>query len=275
MEVQRRGASSDGEGSSPGRRGLLLAALSGGLGLLASLAARAQQAVEAASGLKSSGEVLRTNVSKGEPPVEPLDTMIHFRRSDDNNGRAMTHEILSLSHEEKGKSSYPWTVYAHLGTHHEVGDACVVCSRLHKYGPGWSSGLHSEVFNHNRAVSIGVNVEMGNDYSGKEATQIIGVNVQAVGPLPADHGIHIHDGNGRFRKAIGIEGACDVAIDVSGRHKIGMDLHGCQLRLGDGGEIALDGKGEVTMRYADGALQLVRSGKTVVRIPLEGPERRV
>ena len=37
-----------------------------------------------------------------------------------------------------------------------------------KHGPGWSSGLHSEVFNHSRAVAFGVNIEMSNDYSGAE-----------------------------------------------------------------------------------------------------------
>jgi len=251
------------------RRSFLGAALSAALGALSAAAARAREALETEGRLTSSGQILRTEVSLGDPPREPLDTMIHFRRSDDNRGRAITHQILSLTHEEKGTHSYPWTVYAHLGTHHEEGDACVLCSRLHKYGPGWSSGLHSEVFNHNRAVSIGVNVEMGNDYEGKEPTRIIGVNVQAVGPLPADHGIHIHDGNGRFRKGLGIEGACDVAIELRGKHAVRMDMGGCQLRLGDGGEIALDGKGEVILRYRDGAVQFLRGGRVCASIPLE------
>ncbi len=256
-------------GDSTGRRSLLLAGLAALLGAVSAAAARTRDAVEAAGRLTTRGQILRTEVSLGDPPREPLDTMIHFRRSDDNRGRAVTHQILSLSHEEKGPDSYPWTVYAHLGTHHETGDACVVCSRLHKYGPGWSSGLHSEVFNHNRAVSIGVNVEMGNDYEGKEATQIIGVNVQAVGPLPADHGIQVHDGKGRFRKGIGIEGACDVAIELRGSHAVGIDMGGCQLRLGENGEMALDGAGEVVMRYRDGAVEFVRKGRVCARIPLE------
>jgi hypothetical protein len=250
------------------RRGFLISALSAALGAVSAAAARAQHALETEGRLTTKGQILRTEVSLGDPPREPLDTMIHFRRSDDNRERAITHQILSLSHEEKGSHSYPWTVYAHLGTHHEVGDACVLCSRLHKYGPGWSSGLHSEVFNHNRAVSIGVNVEMGNDYTGKEPTQIIGVNVQAVGPLPADHGIQIHDGNGRFRKGLGIEGSCDVAIELRGKHRVGLDMGGCQLRLGDGGEIALDGKGEVLMRYRDGSVEFLRGGRVCARIPL-------
>ncbi len=31
----------------------------------------------------------------GPSPLEPLDTMIRFERADNNNGRAVTHEILS------------------------------------------------------------------------------------------------------------------------------------------------------------------------------------
>ena len=85
---------------------------------------------------KSAGEPVTTRMRQGEPPTQPLDTMLLFERGDDNNGPAITHEVLSLIHQEKGKHSYPWTLYASLETHHETGDACVVCSRLHKHGPG-------------------------------------------------------------------------------------------------------------------------------------------
>lgn len=257
--------------SEKGRRGFLAAAFAGVVGLGAAAAARGQQAARA---LKTDGEILRERVSQGEPPVEPLDTMIHFRRSDDNNGRAMTHEILSLSHEEKGKSSYPWTIYAHLDTHHEAGDACVLCSRLHKHGPGWSAGLHSEVFAHNRAVALGVNVEMFNDYAGKEATQVIGINVQAIPstPKPADVGLQIH-GDGGFRRAIAIDSHGDTAIDVNGRYRTGLDLHGMPLKLGEGGAIALDGAGEIVMRYRDGAIEFLRGSRRLAHISLEGEDR--
>lgn len=112
------------------------------------------------------GEVLKKHMRQGNPATQPLDTMVLFERGDDNNGRAMTHEVLSLIHEEKGKNSYPWTLYASLDTHHVSGDGCVVCSRLHKRGTGWSAGLHSEVFSHAPGVALGANIEMSNDYTG-------------------------------------------------------------------------------------------------------------
>jgi hypothetical protein len=237
-------------------------------------AGRAQQAVEQRL-LKTRGEVLRTDVWQGEPPEQPLDTMIRLRRSDDSNGRPMTHEVLSLIHEEKGRNSFPWTIYSSLETHHEVGDACVLCSRLHKRGPGWSAGLHSEVFNHNRAVALGVNVEMSNDYTGTEGTAVIGVNVLAKGPKDADYGLHIHEDAGRFRTGIGLEGRGDTAIDVRGTYGVGVNLHGNELRLGKGGSIALDEAGDVRLRYHEGALEVLKGGKRVVYLPLEGEDRRL
>ena len=61
----------------------------------------------AAAATKSSGEPVTTRMRQGEPPAQPLDTMLLFERGDDNNGRAMTHEVLSLIHQENGKHSYP------------------------------------------------------------------------------------------------------------------------------------------------------------------------
>lgn len=257
-----------------GRRRLLASGLSALLGAVAAAATWAQQAVNERL-LKTQGEVLRTDVWQGVPPEQPLDTMIRLRRSDDNNGRAMTHEILSLIHEEKGRNSYPWTVYSSLETHHEVGDACVVCSRLHKYGPGWSAGLHSEVFSHHRAVALGVNVEMGNDYEGKEETRVIGVNVLAKGPRDADYGLHIHEDQGGFRTGIGLEGKGEVGIDVQGGYKVGINLHGHELRLGQGGSIALDDAGEVRLRYRNGALEFLKGDRRVAFLRLEGEDREL
>ena len=106
----------------------------------------------------------------------------------------MTHEVMSLIHQEKGKHSYPWTLYTSLETHHETGDACVICSRLHKHGPDWSTGVHSEVFNHARAVALGANIEMTNDYAGADETLVIGLNIQATGGArPMQYGIQVHD----------------------------------------------------------------------------------
>src|SRR5207249_8281923 len=136
-------------------------------GILASLAswalAMAGKSVPAAESADS--DIVKKHMRQGNPPSQPLDSMMVFERGDDNNGRAMTHEVMSLIHQEKGKNSYPWTLYTSLETHHETGDACVICSRLHKHGPGWSTGIHSEVFNHARAVALGANIEMTNDYA--------------------------------------------------------------------------------------------------------------
>lgn len=257
-----------------GRRSVLAAIVCAILGAVARAAAGAQEAVQART-MKVEGEPLHSRMSQGEPPVEPLDTMVHFRRSDTSTGKAMTHEVLSLTHEEKGDQSFPWTIYAHLDTHHTVGDACVLCSRLHKYGPGWSSGLHSEVFNHSRAVALGVNVEMGNDYEGAEPTQIIGVNVQAVGPKDADHGIQVHDGKARFRTGIHLKGSGDTGIDIEGGYHTGIHTHGHEIRLGDGGSIALDDAGEIRIRFRDGAIEFLKGDHRIAHIPVDGADHRI
>lgn len=219
--------------------------------------------------LHTSGEFLRTRVRKGNPPVVPLDTMVLFERGDHSTGRAMTHEVLSLVHEEKGPRSYPWTLFASLTTHHEVGDACVVCCRLHKYGPGWSSGLHSEVFNHGRAVALGVNVEMSNDYEGPEPTKVIGVNILASkGPQACQYGIHIHDDETHFETGIGLEGSGRTGIDVAGDYDVGLNMHGNSIRLDEGACIVLDGEGKIRIRYRAGRIEFLNGGKCVAYIDM-------
>jgi hypothetical protein len=50
------------------------------------------------------------------------------------------------------------------------------------------------VYNHNRAVALGANIEMSNDYTGPDELRVIGLNIQAVdGPAPMQYGIHVHD----------------------------------------------------------------------------------
>ena len=232
---------------SRGRRQFLLA---GFCSLLAGLLGRRTAAAPAAQ----AGDPVTTRMRKGNPPVQPLDTMVLFERGDDNNERPMTHEVLSLIHQEKGKNSYPWTLYASLETHHETGDACVVCGRLHKHGPGWSSGLHSEVFNHSRGVSLGVNIEMSNDYTGPEETLAIGLNIQAVGgSAPMQHGIQIHDGNNHFETAVTLKGKGKTGIDLPGKFGVGVNLrdnqadgfaslHGRAIRHAFCGGTLLDGR---------------------------------
>lgn len=218
-------------------------------------------------------QMLKRHMRQGNPPVQPLDTMALFERGDDSNGRAMTHEVLSLIHQEKGKNSYPWTLYASLETHHEVGDACVVCSRLHKHGPGWSSGLHSEVFNHSRAVALGVNVEMSNDFAGTEATQVIGVNIQAVkGPAPMQYGIQIHDGEGHFQKGIGLNGQGDTGVDMPGKFGVGINTHQNNIRLNEGACVELDGKGQIKVRYFNGRIEFLNGDHCFGHLDVNGKD---
>ncbi|MEA2707548.1 MAG: hypothetical protein QOF78_149 [Phycisphaerales bacterium] len=211
--------------------------------------------------------VVKRHMRRGDPPTQPLDTMLLFERGDDNNDRAMTHEVLSLIHQEKGKNSYPWTLYTSLETHHENGDACVHCARLHKYGPGWSSGLHSEVFNHARAVALGVNIEMSNDYTGGDATNVIGLNIQAVGgPTPMQYAIHIHDkdaAGAHFETGIGVTGTGKVGIDLAGHYETGIHARGNNIRLGDGACIELDDKGEIKIRYRDGKIEFLKNERRI------------
>ena len=225
--------------------------------------------------LVTEGEVLRTNVYQGRPPIEPLDTMIRLERSDDNNGRAITHEILSLMHEEKGKRSYPWTIYSHLTTHHVEGDACVLCSRLHKKDAGWSAGLHSEVFSSARGVALGVNVEMSNEYTGSDETMIVGIHVQAKGPRDCQYGLEMHDGGGHFEKAIGLNGKSRVGLDVAGDYGIGIHTHDNSIRLNEGASIELDGVGKVCLRYRAGRIEFMNGERCVGHIDANGEDHRL
>jgi hypothetical protein len=250
---------------SSGRRRFILTGL---LSLIAGLfgARRANAATTSAT-----GEPVTTRMRRGEPPSQPLDTLLLFERGDDNNGKAITHEVLSLIHQEKGKHSYPWTMYASLETHHETGDACVVCSRLHKHGPGWSSGLHSEVFNHHRGVALGVNIEMSNDYSGAEQTTVTGLNIQAVGgSAPLQHGIQIHDGGNRFQTAIHLPGKGATGVDLSGAFQVGLNLHNNSVRLNEGACIELDGQGRIKLRYRNNRIEFLNGDRCFAHLDVNG-----
>jgi hypothetical protein len=225
---------------------------------------------------KSSGEPVTTRMRQGEPLAQPLDTMLLFERGDDNNGRAMTHEVLSLIHQEKGKHSYPWTMYASLETHHETGDACVVCSRLHKHGPGWSTGLHSEVFNHHRGVALGVNIEMSNDYSGSEQTVVTGLNIQAVGgSAPMQYGIQVHDGANHFQTAIHLPGKGAAGIDLPGTFEVGLKLHDNRIRLNEGACVELDGKGQIKLRYKNNRIEFLNGDRCFAHLDVNGTDHAI
>lgn len=216
------------------------------------------------------GDDLTTGVYKGAPPMEPLDTMIRFERSDDNNDRAMTHEVLSLIHEEKGKNSYPWTIYSHLTTHHETGDACVLCSRLTKNGPGWSSGLHSEVYCNARAVCLGINVETTNNYAGPEPSEVIGINVQTLGPQPTKYGMQIH--GKECATGIGLNGKGGVGMDVGGQYETGIHLHGNSIRVSEGACIELDDAGKARIRYLNGRIEFLNGDKCIGHIAMDSED---
>jgi hypothetical protein len=221
----------------------------------------------------AAGEVVHTRMRQGDPPVQPLDSMIVFERGDDNNGRPMTHEVLSLIHQEKGKRSFPWTLYTSLETHHEEGDACVVCSRLHKHGPGWSTGLHSEVFNHARAVALGANIEMSSDYDGPDETRVIGLNIQAVGgKRRMEYGIQVHDGGNHFQTGIGLNGKGDHGIDMGGTFGVGLNARGNAIRVDEGTCIELDGKGQIKVRYRAGRIEFLNGEKCFGHLDVNGED---
>ena len=255
------------------RRGVLagLAALGLGAGHRAAAAASPPHDE---GGLTTDGPALRANVYRGRPPIEPLDTMIRFERSDESNGRAMTHEVLSLMHEEKGKRSFPWTLYAHLTTHHVEGDACVVCSRLHKKDRGWSCGLHSEVFNSAPAVALGMNIETTNEYAGADS-QVIGLNVQAHGPHDCLAGIQIHDADGHFKTGLALNGEGPCGVDLGGRFAVGLNARSNSIRLNEGTRIELDQSGRVAIRYREGRIEFLNGVKVVAHINMEGQDHEL
>ncbi len=224
-------------------------------------------------GLTFKGENLTTGVYKGEPPMEPLDTMIRFERSDNNNDRAITHEVLSLIHEEKGKNSYPWTIYSHLTTNHEVGDACVLCSRLTKNGPGWSSGLHSEVFCNDRAVCLGVNVETTNNYTGPEQSEVIGINVQTLGPQPTKYGIQIH--GKECTASIGLNAVGGIGIDAGGKYDVGLNMRSNSIRVSEGAKIELEDSGRISIRYLNGRIEFLNGDKCIGHINTDADDHEL
>lgn len=256
------------------RRGFLKTAVLATVGaLMGRRSAEAAETAPAGGRLVAEGEPLKSSMYHGRPPVEPLDTMIRFERSDNHSdGRGMTHEVLSLIHEEKGTKSYPWTVYGHLTTHHIEGDACVVCSRLTKKGPGWSCGLHSEVYCHDRAVGLGVNVEMNNHYNGPERSEMIGVNINALGPYNSRYGMQIHDTSGHFDTAIGLNGSGKAGLDLGGKFDVGIHTHGNTIRVDEGTRIELDGKGQIALRYQNGRIEFLNGDKCIGHIDVNGED---
>lgn len=225
------------------------------------------------SNMTFKGDNLTTGVYKGTPPMEPLDTMIRFERSDNNNENPMTHEVLSLIHEEKGKASYPWTIYSHLTTHHEVGDACVLCSRLTKNGPGWSSGLHSEVFCNSRAVCLGINVETTNNYDGPDESVVTGINVQTLGPKPTKYGMQIH--GKECLTGIGLNGKGGVGMDLGGEYSTGLNMRGNTIRVNEGTCIELEETGKIRVRYLNNRIEFLNGDKCIGHLKVDAEDHEL
>lgn len=229
-----------------------------------------------ASASSSEDDIVRTHMRRGQPPFQPLDSMMVFERGDDSKGTPTTHEVLSLIHQEKGKKSYPWTLYASLETHHEEGDACVICSRLHKNNVGWSTGLHSEVFNHSAAVAVGANIEMSSDYAGTEDSHVIGLNIQAVtSKHPMESGIQVHDGGGQFKTAINLAGKGDSGVDMKGKFGVGLNARSNSIRVDEGTCIELDGKGQIKLRYMNGRIEFLNGDRCVAHLDMNGPTHEI
>jgi hypothetical protein len=259
------------------RRGFLITALAALAGVFLGRKASAadEPKPQPARSMVATGEPMTTHMVKGAPPVEPLDTMLLFERSDNNTERAMTHEVLSLIHEEKGNKSFPWTIYSHLTTSHVEGDACVLCSRLTKLSAGWSSGLHSEVFSHARGVALGVNVEMSNHYTGKEPTQIYGLNLLASHGGPCDVAIHIHNADSYWRKGIVFEGKGEVGIDMAADYGVGINMRANSIRMNEGASIELDGAGKVRLRYKAGRIEFLNGDKCIGHIAVDSEDHAI
>ncbi|MDA8376146.1 MAG: hypothetical protein M0Z50_03535 [Planctomycetia bacterium] len=228
--------------------------------------------------LVTEGESLKTVVRQGQVQNVPLDTMVLFERGDNHHGRAETHEVLSLIHEEKGPNSYPWTLYAQLTSHQMVGDAVALCSRLIKKGAGWAAGHHSEVFTHARGVAIGVNVEMHNLCADPRATEVIGMNIQPSQGL-SRYGIQIQGGAGnanQFEKAIGLNGGGAVGVDLAGHfQEVGIHAHDNSIRVNEGASLELDGLGKIRLRYRKGRIEFMNGDHCIGHINTDGADHEL
>lgn len=218
-------------------------------------------------------DVLPKRFLVGEPDVPPLNSPIVFAREGTNTGGTV--EVLSLIQEEKGENVYPWTLYAQLRSKHKGGDACVICARLYKDGPGWSTGIHSEVFSKNWGVGVGVNIEVSNQYEGKEGFNgVIGLEMQSLGPKRASSGLQI-EGVGGYETIARLRGEAQTGIDLSAKCEVGVNLHSNNLRLDEGNFIQLDQTGQVKLRYSKGNIEFFNGDKRVAYLPMNAEDHKL
>ena len=210
----------------------------------------------------------------GQPEIPPLDSPLVFAREGTNNTGG-TVEVLSLIQEERGDKCFPWTLYAQLRTRHTEGDAVVYYARLHRDGPGWSSGFHSEVFSRNWGVGIGMNIEVANQYEGDEGFNgVIGIEMQSLGPRRALAGLQI-EGVGGFETLVRLRADAQTGIDLAGQCEVGLNLHRSSLRLDAGGWIELDQGGQVRLRYQDGQIEFFRGERRIAYLPVNAEDHEL
>jgi hypothetical protein len=133
------------------------------------------------------------------------------------------------------------------------------------------------VYTHGRAVAIGVNVEMSNDYAGPDPQQVIGMNIQAVGgPAPMQAGIQIHDhesGRAHFDTAIALNGSGKTGVDLSkGTFGVGVNAGGNPIRVREGTCIELEETGRVRIRYKAGRIEFLNGDRCVGHIDVDGDD---
>jgi len=238
-----------------------------GAALAAAGAAEAQDA-------QPQSDLLPRRLVVGKPDIPPLDTPVLLARQGEHTD-GHTHEVLSLVQQEDGGNSFPWTIYAQLRTKHRGGDAVVCYSRLHKDGPGWSCGFHSEVFSKNWGVGIGMNIEMQNAYEGTEGFNgIIGIEMQSLGPQPVQSGLQI-EGQGPYNAMVRLRATAETGIDISGACRVGIHLHGNALRLDEGTFVQLDADGKVKLRYSAGNIEFFNGERRVAHIPVDGEDHQL
>ncbi len=254
----------------PARRGFVRRAL---LPLFAALLGGALGEGKAQAQDQPSDALARRFVLR-KPDIPPLDSPIVFGRQDESND-GKTHEVVSLIQQEDGENSFPWTLYAQLRTKHRGGDGVVFYSRLYKDGPGWSCGLHSEVFAKNWGVGIGVNIEVANQYEGDEGFNgVIGIEMQSLGPRRALAGLQI-EGKGGYETLVRLRADAQTGLDLTGRTEVGINLHQSSLRLDEGAWVELDAEGQVRMRYYEGNIEFFRGDRRIAHLPVDAEDHEL
>jgi hypothetical protein len=210
----------------------------------------------------------------GTPDIPPLDSPIVFAR-EETHIKGGTVEVLSLIQEEKGDNSFPWTLYTQLRTRHTTGDACGICTRLYKDGPGWCAGIHSEVFSKNWGVGIGVNIEVSNQYEGTQGfNAILGIEMQSLGPKPALAGLQV-EGPGGYESMVRLRSTAKTGIELTGKCDVGVNLHANSLRLDEGAFVQLDQTGQIKLRYHEGNIEFFNGDKRIAYLPTNAEDHKL